>query len=64
MLTNLPPKIILWYDRSIMLWTALYQDRDGNQVGNAGYGATKKDAISDVAYQNTLPVAGSTANGI
>lgn len=59
MLTNLPPKTIVWYDRSIRIWTAVYQDMYANQVGNAGYGSTKKEAISDVAYQNTLPVAGS-----
>ncbi len=37
-----------FYDRSLRLWTALLVDTDGNQVGSAGYGVTKKDAKEDV----------------
>ena len=49
---NFGRKIIVWYDRTIRLWTAVYQDADSYQIGNAGYGISKKEAVSDVAYQN------------
>ena len=51
---TLPPKIIVWYDNEIKLYTAIYHDVDGYQIGNAGYGVTKTDAIDDVKYQNRL----------
>lgn len=47
-------KIVVWYDRNIKLWTAIYQDSSDNQVGNAGYGPSKKEAIGDLAYQKSL----------
>jgi hypothetical protein len=49
-------KIIAWYDRSIRLWTAIYQDQNNDQVGNAGYGPTKKQAVEDVKYQASLKI--------
>lgn len=45
------PKILVWYDRSLRLWTAIRQDRAGNQIGSAGYGTSKQEAIEDVEYQ-------------
>jgi hypothetical protein len=53
---TLPPKIIVWYDRNIRFWTAIYQDDIGNQIGNAGYGMSKAYAIEDVKYQAGLTV--------
>jgi hypothetical protein len=49
---NFGRKIIAWYDRSLRLWTAVYQNSDCNQIGVAGYGSSKQEAISDLAYQN------------
>jgi hypothetical protein len=46
-------KIITWYDRSLKLWTAVFQDRDSYQIGVAGYGMTKSEAIVDLNYQNS-----------
>jgi len=45
-------KIITWYDRTLRLWTAVYQDSIGNQLGNTGYGPSKQESISDLSYQN------------
>lgn len=45
------PRLIAWYDRSMRLWSAAYQDRFGNQIGPAGYGPSKQEAIKDVQYQ-------------
>jgi len=45
-------KIITWYDRSLKLWTAVFHDRDSYQIGVAGYGMTKSEAIVDLNYQN------------
>lgn len=47
-------KIITWYDRSLKLWTAVFQDRDSYQIGVAGYGTTKSEAIKDLNYQNLI----------
>jgi hypothetical protein len=51
---KLPLKILVWYDNEIKLYTAIYHDVDGYQIGNAGYGVRKKDAIDDVKYQKAL----------
>lgn len=51
---NFGLKILAWYDRSLKLWTAVYQDADSYQVGVAGYGMTKQEAVGDVKYQNSL----------
>lgn len=51
---NLPPSIIVWYDRSLRSWTAVYQDQWGNQIGDTGYGHTKADAIESVKYLRML----------
>lgn len=56
---NLPPKILVWYDRSLRMWTATYRDDSGNQLYSAGYGVTKKEAIEDVQYQKNLEEAKS-----
>jgi len=45
-------KIITWYDRSLKLWTAVFQDCDSYQIGVAGYGVNKSEAIVDLKYQN------------
>lgn len=45
---NFGLKTVVWYDHSIKLWTAVRQDCNGYQIGDAGYGATKKLAISDL----------------
>jgi hypothetical protein len=44
-------KTIVWWDRSMKTWCAVYQDSNCDQVGDAGYGTSKKEAIADVAYQ-------------
>ena len=43
--------IDVWYNRNIRLWTAIYKDADSNQIGNAGFGISKKAAIEDLEYQ-------------
>lgn len=53
-LDNLPPRIIVWYDRKIQLWTAVFKDKFHDQVGNAGYGMTKQEAIVDLKYQQEI----------
>jgi hypothetical protein len=32
----------IWYDRHLRLWTLLWKDVEGNQVGPAEYYPTKK----------------------
>ena len=44
-------KTIVWWDKSWKVWCAVYQDSSDNQVGDAGHGSTKQDAIDDLAYQ-------------
>lgn len=44
---------LYWYDRSLKLWTCIQKDSEGNQIGNAGYGVTKEEAIDDCVYQAT-----------
>lgn len=56
---NLPPKIIVFYSRSLRLWIAHYADSIGNQIGAAGYGPSKREAIADAAYQQKI--CGSSA---
>lgn len=46
--------ILVWYDQNLRLWTAVYKDSAGNQVGNAGYGTTKNNAVEDVKYQKEI----------
>lgn len=41
-----------WYDRSLQLWTAIYKDEFGVQVGKAGYGMSKLESKCDLQYQN------------
>jgi hypothetical protein len=41
--------IVVFYDRSLRLWTAYKTDADGFQITNAGYGTTKEQAINDIA---------------
>lgn len=52
---NFGKKIITWYDRSLQLWTATYQNDTGDQLGAAGYASTKQGAIGDLVYQNSIP---------
>jgi hypothetical protein len=47
-------KLIVWHDRSTKLWTAVYQNSLGDQLGNAGFGSSKKDAIADLEYQQVI----------
>ncbi len=47
-------KIIAWYDRSLRLWTALFHDSNDDQVGVAGYGMSKKEAVADLQYKRSL----------
>jgi hypothetical protein len=47
-------KIVTWYDRSLKLWTAVFHDSDSYQIGVAGYGTTKSEAIKDLNYQNLI----------
>ena len=54
---NLPPKIIVFYDRAYRVWTATYQDVYGDQIGDAGHGHTKADAIAQVQYLRMLNCA-------
>ena len=58
---NFGIKTIVWYDRELRLWTAVRKDPNDNQVGYAGYGVTKKEAILDVNsqydYSNDLDLA-------
>jgi hypothetical protein len=44
-------KTIVWWDKTTRVWCAVYQDANYDQVGDAGYGPTKQDAIDDLAYQ-------------
>lgn len=44
-LSNLPPRIIVFYDKESRSYVAYYLDNLGNQVGACCYGATKKDAL-------------------
>ena len=52
-------KIITWYDRSLQLWTAIYQTAAGDQLGVAGYGTSKHGAVGDLAYQNSITNTGN-----
>jgi len=38
-------KSILWYDRSLRLWTLIWVDQEENQVGQAEYFPNKQEAI-------------------
>jgi hypothetical protein len=38
-------KYELFYDRSLRLWTLLWQDAEGNQIGDAEYFGTKPEAL-------------------
>ena len=40
-----PLKPILWYDRSIRLWTLIWTDEEDNQVGLAEYFPNKQEAL-------------------
>ena len=46
-------KIVVWYDRHTRLWTAIHHDAEGYQVGDAGYGSSKKSAINDLKISLT-----------
>lgn len=50
----LPTKIIVFYSRSLRLWIAYYADDIGNQIGSAGYGTTKQQAMTDAIYQTRI----------
>ena len=38
----------VWYDRSQRLWCAIRRNKQGHQIGNAGYGPTKELAKKDL----------------
>ena len=46
-------KIVVWYDRHTRLWTAIHHDAEGYQVGDVGYGSSKKSAINDLKISLT-----------
>lgn len=48
---NRPAKIEKWYDRKTRSWVVELQNKDGCQLGNASYVATKTEAIAE---ENTL----------
>lgn len=41
-------KPVVFYDKSIRLWTAYYVDSKGDQVSKTGYGANRHRAIADI----------------
>lgn len=43
----LPAGYVSEYDQDMRLWIVIRKDRDGNQIGACGYGATKADALAD-----------------
>ena len=43
--------MVIFYDKSMRLWTFYNTDKEGNQIGNAGYGISKDDAEYDYYYQ-------------
>ena len=45
-------KTIAYYECDLKMWVAFRVDSEGNQIGNCGYGMTKKAAIEDIEYQN------------
>jgi hypothetical protein len=59
---NLPAKIIVFYSRSLRLWIAHYSDDLGNQIGSAGYGPSKREAIEDAKYQARISGASATVD--
>lgn len=44
----------VWYDRRQRLWYAARKDQDDNQVGRAGAGPSRRDAIADAVYLASL----------
>jgi hypothetical protein len=38
--------IDVWYDRSLRLWTCLWLDEEGNQVGSAQYAVRRAEMLS------------------
>ena len=49
-------KIVVWYDRSLRLWAAVYHNSNNDQIGVAGYGTTKQQATDDLKYQNPVHI--------
>lgn len=47
-------EFVTYYDLASRSWLAYKVDAERNQVGNCGYGNSKKDAIEDCKYQATL----------
>jgi hypothetical protein len=43
---------LYWYKRSLKLWFCIQKDSEGIQIGKAGYGPTKEEAIEDCIYVN------------
>jgi hypothetical protein len=44
-------KMTVYYHRPWRTWVAYYVTDAGDQVGEAGYGSSRKAAAADVAYQ-------------
>lgn len=48
-------KVEYWYDRHIKSWTILRKDNEDNQVGNADYVYSKREALCLVnEYKNKI----------
>ena len=45
-------KIETFWAEEFDLFTAVLVDSEGNQIGKAGYGVTRRDARADRRYQN------------
>lgn len=37
-----------WYDRHLRLWTAIWRDDRGNQIGDADYAMSKAQALANL----------------
>lgn len=53
-----PPSDIIadveaWYDRSLRLWTCIWVDAEGNQLGPAQYEPRKADKDRTVSWMKT-----------
>ena len=42
---NKVAKVVMFYDRSIRLWTLFKQNKQGHQIGDAEYEHHKEDAL-------------------
>lgn len=45
---------VVWYDRSLRLWTCVAWDEYGGPADGAGYGLSKDEAENDCEYQQRI----------